>query len=85
MMVMNCTLVSSGSLAMATTALATWETSKRGSGATVPLAWGTPWDMRAASGVSALPMSICPQAMSYRRPSSDVDLVSPVIACLVEV
>ena len=30
-------------------------------------------------------MSIWPQAMSYLRPSSDVDLVSPVIACLVAV
>ena len=36
-------------------------------------------------GVSALPMSIWPQAMSYFRPSSDVDLVRPVIACLVAV
>ena len=35
--------------------------------------------------VAALPMSIWPQAMSYARPSSDVDLVSPVIACLVAV
>ncbi len=85
MMVMNCTLVSSGSLAMETMALATCDTSKSGSGATVPLAWGTPLDMRAASGVSALPMSIWPQAMSYLRPSSEVDLVSPVMACLVEV
>ena len=30
-------------------------------------------------------MSIWPQAMSYLRPSSAVDLVSPVIACLVAV
>src|SRR5205814_539172 len=36
-------------------------------------------------GVSELPMSIWPQAMSYCRPSSEVDLVSPVMACLVEV
>ena len=35
--------------------------------------------------VSALPMSICPQAMSNARPSSDVDRVSPVIACFVAV
>ena len=51
--------------------------------------WGVPnlvvtphvWVM----SVSALPMSIWPQAISYARPSSAVDLVSPVIACLVEV
>ena len=35
--------------------------------------------------VAALPMSIWPQAMSYLRPSSDVDLVRPVMACLVAV
>jgi hypothetical protein len=30
-------------------------------------------------------MSIWPQAMSYFLPSSALDLVSPVTACLVEV
>ena len=35
--------------------------------------------------VAALPMSICPQAIPYGRPSSDSDLVRPVIACLVAV
>src|SRR5512139_2585961 len=50
-----------------------------------PLACGTPVAILAAMSVAALPMSICPQAMSYLRPSSDVDLVSPVIACLVDV
>src|ERR1700693_3442728 len=35
--------------------------------------------------VSALPMSICPQAISHLRQSSAVDLVSPVTACLVAV
>src|SRR5690606_4046972 len=35
--------------------------------------------------VAALPMSICPQAISYLRPSSDVDLVRPVMPCLVAV
>jgi hypothetical protein len=35
--------------------------------------------------VAALPMSICPQAMSKRRPSREMDLVRPVIACLVAV
>ena len=34
---------------------------------------------------AALPMSIWPQAMSYLRPSSDIDLVRPVIACFVDV
>jgi hypothetical protein len=41
--------------------------------------------MRSVIGVTALPMSIWPQAMSYWRPSSEVDLVRPVMACLVEV
>src|SRR5881396_1074583 len=50
-----------------------------------PFAWGTPFFIRAVSGVSALPMSIWPHAMSYFRPSSAGDLVRPVIACLVEV
>ena len=35
--------------------------------------------------VAALPMSIWPQAMSYARPSSDVDLVRPVTACFAAV
>jgi hypothetical protein len=30
-------------------------------------------------------MSICPAVMSNARPSSAIDLVSPVIACLVAV
>jgi hypothetical protein len=58
-------------LAMCKTAFATWPTSIMGS------ACGS----FAASSVNALPMSIWPQAMSYLRPSSEVDLVSPVIAC----
>ena len=41
--------------------------------------------MRAVISVAALPMSIWPQAMSYFLPSSEVDLVRPVIACLVAV
>ena len=69
---MNCTFASSGSLAICSTAFATWFTSIIGS------VCGS-FD---ASSVSALPMSIWPQAMSYLRPSSEVDLVSPVIACL---
>ena len=35
--------------------------------------------------VAALPISIWPHAMSYGRPSRAVDLVSPVMACLVAV
>lgn len=35
--------------------------------------------------LAALPISIWPQAMSNGRPSSAVDLVRPVIACLVAV
>ena len=45
----------------------------------------TPDAMRAVISVAALPMSICPQAMSYLRQSSDMLLVSPVMACLVAV
>ena len=56
-----------------------------GSTIVVPFGWGTPRAIRAVMSVSALPMSIWPQAMSYARPSRAVDLVSPVIACLVEV
>ena len=85
MMVMNWTLVSSGSAAIWTTACATWFTSISGSMAISPLAWGTPLAMRAAISVCALPMSIWPQAMSYLRQSSEIDLVRPVMACLVEV
>src|SRR5689334_19557512 len=56
-----------------------------GSGAMVPLACGTPDFIFSVSGVAAFPMSIWPQAMSYLRPSSDVDRVRPVIACFVAV
>jgi len=38
-----------------------------------------------AIAVSALPISICPQAMPNGRPSSAVDLVKPVTPCLVVV
>jgi hypothetical protein len=41
--------------------------------------------IRMAMSVAALPISICPQAISYFRPSSDVYLVRPVIACFVAV
>src|SRR3954462_7385333 len=56
-----------------------------GSTATAPCAWGTPFLKLAAIAVAALPMSIWPQAMSYLRPSSEVALVRPVMACLVAV
>jgi hypothetical protein len=41
--------------------------------------------MASVRAVSALPTSICPQVMSWARPSSAVDLVRPVMACLVAV
>jgi hypothetical protein len=56
-----------------------------GSGLTEPSAWRAPRLIAAVSSVAALPMSICPQAMPWPRPSSEIDLVSPVIACLVVV
>src|SRR5262245_28894558 len=56
-----------------------------GSASIEPFGCGTPFFMRSVSGVAALPMSIWPQAMSYLRPSRDVERVSPVIACLVDV
>ena len=85
MMVMNWMFTSRGSPAMCTTASATRFTSIIASTFTVPSACLTPVDMRLASSVSALPMSIWLQAMSYLRPSSEIDLVSPVTACLVAV
>ncbi len=66
-------------------ASATWFTSIRSSTAVEPSAWGTPLVIRSVIGVAALPMSIWPQAMLYLRPSSEVDLVRPVMACLVAV
>src|SRR6516162_8652529 len=57
----------------------------RGSTSTEPLGCGTPLVIRSVIGVAALPISIWLQAMSYLRPSSAIDLVRPVIACLVAV
>src|SRR5258708_21412837 len=82
---MNCTLASRGRLAMYATALATCRSSMRGWTGTEPLACGRPLVMRSVIAVGALPMSIWPQAMSYLRQSSEVDLVRPVMACLVAV
>ena len=84
MMVMNCTLDDSGRQALCITASATSFASIIGSMAISPLACGTALAMRAGSSASAFPMSICPQAMLYLRPSSEIDLVRPVIVCLVE-
>src|SRR3990172_7365035 len=74
MTVMNCMLASSGRLAMYTTDRATFMTSIVGSTSTDPLACSTPLLILAVSSVAAFPMSIWPQAMSYFRPSSEVDL-----------
>jgi hypothetical protein len=83
--VRNCTLASGVTVAINTTARATLATSIVGSSITVPLACGTPRCMRWVISVNALPTSIWPQEMSYLRPSRDVDLVRPVIACFAEV
>ena len=63
MMVMNCTLASSGRRAIAATACATWATSMRGSTLVLPSACRMPAAMRSVMSVAALPMSIWPQAM----------------------
>ncbi len=78
-------LASSGSEAMWTTVRATSRTSMVGSTAVRPSAWRMPVVIRSVISVAALPMSIWPPAIRYRRPSSARDLVSPVIACLVAV
>ncbi len=70
---------------MNSTALPQCSTGMRGSGPTVPLACLTPWAIRSVNGVTALPMSIWPQAMSYFLPSSESVLVRPVTPCLVAV
>ena len=70
---------------MYTTVRATFSTSMVGSTMICPFACTIPSRMRVVISVAALPMSICPQAMSYFRPSSEVDFVSPVIACFVAV
>ena len=71
--------------AMYMTVLATLDTSIVGSGAVVPLACGMPVFIFSVISVPALPISIWHTAMSYLRPSSEPDLVSPVTACLVDV
>ena len=54
-------------------------------GIIVPSGCRIPRAHPAVISVAALPISICPHAMSYLRPSSEVDLVSPVIGMLVAV
>ena len=85
MIVMVRMLVDSGRLAMWTIAAATSSGSIVGSIAMRPSAWGTPLVILTAISVSASPMSIWPQAMSWARPSRAIDLVRPVIACFVAV
>src|SRR5207249_2576968 len=80
-----CTLASGVTVAMKATARATFCTSIVGSMTTSPLGCGTPRVMRCVISVSALPTSIWPHEMSYLRPSSEVDLVRPVTACLAVV
>ena len=70
---------------MCSTASPTCFTSISGSGLIEPSACGTPLAMRAARSVRALPMSIWLAVMSFLRPSSEMHLVRPVTACLVEV
>ena len=70
---------------MLTIVSATCSTSNVGSTMIEPPACGAPCADFAVMGVAALPMSIWPQAMLYLRPSSEVDLVRPVMACLVDV
>src|SRR5580693_5400000 len=83
--VRNCTFASSGSPAMKTAASAASLGSNVGSGLTDPSGCGAPAAIGSAIAVWALPMSIWPQAMLYGRPSSEIDLVRPVIPCLVTV
>jgi hypothetical protein len=82
---MNSTLASSGKPAMKSTAWTTLSTAIIGSLMIAPCACNTPAFMRDAVSVSALPMSICPQAMSKARPSSAALFVKPLSACLVAV
>ena len=83
--VINKTFASSGRFAMCTIVSATWRTFIRGSTMIEPFACNTPSVMRSVISVAALPISIWPQTISYLRPSSESDLVRPVIACFVAV
>lgn len=81
MMVMLATLVPSGRPARYVTALATSSTGKPGSTLRLPSAW-TLGLSTLPSEVTALPMSICEQAIEKGRPSSWVHFVRPEMACL---
>uniref|UniRef100_A0A6V2M1R0 Secreted protein n=1 Tax=Emiliania huxleyi TaxID=2903 RepID=A0A6V2M1R0_EMIHU len=76
MTVICSTFASSGRLAMYATARPTSSTSIVGSVLTSPFACGTPVLKAAASDVSALPISIWPQAMFHGRPSVPATRVS---------
>lgn len=62
--------------------LATFSTAIIGSFLIDPSACVEPADAYAAMLVAALPMSICVAVMLYLRPSSEVERVRPVMACL---
>ena len=74
-----------GRLAIKTTAFATYAISIRGSGFVLPSACRTPVVIRAVNSVAALPILIWLPAISCGLPSSAMHLVSPVIACFVQV
>src|SRR5205823_11267225 len=80
--VRNWMLASGVTVAQSTTERATFSTSIVGSIMISPLGCGTPRVIRCVISVSALPTSIWLQEMSYLRPSSEVDFVRPVTACL---
>lgn len=85
-MMVNCsTSASFGRPATNATDLATLSASIIGSTLMLPSAWGVPFALCPESSVRALPMSSCVHMMPYFRPSSDVHLVRPRIACFVTV
>src|SRR3954471_3809062 len=57
----------------------------RGSASVLPSGWRVPDLIGSVISVAALPISICPHAMSYLRPSSERLFVRPVMACFVAV
>jgi Putative methyltransferase len=79
------TFAVSGSSAMYSTASATSSTDIVGSDTIDPSAWSAPAPMCWVMSVAALPMSIWPQAIPWRRPSSASALVKPLTPCLVAV
>ena len=75
--------MSSDKFDMYTTVEATCSTPNDGSTSIEPSACAVPVGIRAVISVAALTMSIWPHAMLYLRPSSEVELVRLVTACLV--